>query len=156
VKPSEIAERLAREWYQELPFVYTEDGINALAQRIQAALEEEHKRGFIEGWYSNYEAPCSCGHLGSQHIKYHGCAAENCTCKEFDCPADPPDFDAVKDAQRAAIEEEREACAKLCEEIEDLPFYEINRRLGWPEHEVRGEGETCAAAIRARGEKEKP
>jgi hypothetical protein len=35
-----IAERVAREWYQELPFVYKQDGINALAQRIQAAIDE--------------------------------------------------------------------------------------------------------------------
>jgi hypothetical protein len=54
-----IAERVAREWYQELPFVYTQDGINALAQRIQAAIEEarldslsraEHVAGHSDGY----------------------------------------------------------------------------------------------------------
>ena len=73
-------------------------------EREAREVEKAHKQGFIEGWYSNYEPPCKCGHLGSQHIKFHGCSVKSCTCKEFDCPCDPPEFDAMKELIRQDAE----------------------------------------------------
>jgi len=52
----------------------------------------------------------------------------------------------IKMLVQKAVEEEREACAKVCMEIEQSE--PLSNRVGWEHGTV-----DCAAAIRARGEK---
>ena len=56
----------------------------------------------------------------------------------------------VQEIQREAAEEEREACAKVCDDLEREGFH-YETYDGW--EEVPAEACHCAAAIRARGQK---
>ena len=61
------------------------------------------------------------------------------------------DEDAMRAYAAAAVRAEREACAKVCEEIEDQA-YGLWRERAEQLHLGREAGaEQCAAAIRARG-----
>jgi hypothetical protein len=60
---------------------------------------------------------------------------------------------STRDAIRWAIEQEREACAKICEEISDSA-HALWKVDADPTEQGRDIGaEHCAQAIRARGEK---
>ena len=57
------------------------------------------------------------------------------------------------DQLRAAILAEREACAKVCEELLERPSGYQGQWEGYGKFKTQMTGQECAAAIRARSEK---
>jgi len=71
---------------------------------------------------------------------FHNSILQGCTC-QWQMMDTRVTFREIRDDEelRAAVAAEREACAKLCDEMERPNLYGVRE---------------CAAAIRARGEKE--